>query len=185
MGIKKKKHESDSRERTGKDGNKALGSFIRNFIKNVTRTFFFFSENEARLAHCRHTFHRISNEKENGTCLSQMWTLCDWMRIILTVVSNSYEKWEDYMNIILIIFQFYIIYIYRIRERGKSRKRKIEKLHSLEKKLYREINFLSISIHLHVDPSFWYDEWSFANNAKFTEHSHECLISCLCGNKIR
>lgn len=72
MGIKKKKHESDSRERTGKDGNKALGSFIRNFIKNVTRTFFFFSENEARLAHCRHTFHRISNEKENGTCLSQM-----------------------------------------------------------------------------------------------------------------
>lgn len=127
MGIKKKKHESDSSERTGKDGNKALGSFIRNFIKNVTRTFFFFSENEARLAHCRHTFHRISNEKENGTCLSQMWTLCDWMRIILTVVSNSYEKWEDYMNIILIIFQFYIIYIYiefekeGNRERGRSR----------------------------------------------------------------
>lgn len=44
MGIKKKKHESDSSERTGKDGNRALGSFIRNFIKNVTRIFFFFQK---------------------------------------------------------------------------------------------------------------------------------------------
>lgn len=83
--------------------------------------------------------------------------------------------YEYYINNISILYYIYI----------KSRQRKIEKLHSLEKKLYREINFLSISIHLHVDPSFWYDEWSFANNAKFTEHSHECLISCLCGNKIR
>lgn len=109
MGIKRKKHESDSSERTGKDGNRALGSFTRNFIKNVTRTFFFFllffPENEARLAHCRHTFHRISNEKENGTCLSQMWTSCDWMRIIFTVVSNSREKWEDYIWILYIEFE--------------------------------------------------------------------------------
>lgn len=89
--------------------------------------------------------------------------------------------YEYYINNISIL---YYIYIYKIRERGIERSRK-EKLHSLEKKFYREINFLSISTHLHVDPSFWYDEWSFANNVKFTQHSHEYLISCLCGNKIR
>lgn len=75
--------------------------------------------------------------------------------------------------------------IYRIRERGGSRKFRKKELHSLAKKFYREINFLSIYTHLHVDPSFWYDEWSFVNNATFIERSHEYLISCLCGNKIR
>lgn len=90
--------------------------------------------------------------------------------------------YEYYINNISIL---YYIYIEFKKEEQKDRER-FERRNCIGgKKLCREINFLSISTHLHVDPWFWYDEWSFANNVKFTQRSHEYLISCLCGNKIR
>lgn len=173
MGIKRKKHESDSSERTGKDGNRALGSFTRNFIKNVTRTFFFFLFfffQKTRLAWHIVVIRFIEylTRKKMGL-VSRRCEHCAIEWELFSLLFQTHMKNER------IIYEYYI---------SNSRKRRIEKV-SKEEIAFSGKEILSIYTHLHVDPSFWYDEWSFVNNATFIERSHEYLISCLCGNKIR
>ena len=139
-GWKERKYESNRRKRNGT----ILGNFIRSFMKNVTRTSF--RNRRSSDARCRRTFHRISNEKENGI-LPHAW-------------ARRAIEWE----------------LFRVERKKRERK----------KERRDEINFLLISTHLYVDPTFRRNERSpmFANNAKFIEHGRE-LISCLCSGKTR